>query len=143
MNRGQTAMELQQALEKSARKVFKIFFGSRIYKKTLPMSGDRDVLGVDMLVECEGPKRMSLFMERDTVRHVMGRLTDNNDAKNDQMAYDIISEMANIIAGTALSSCQHHGGLSVPVRSAHRHAGGSKLSFAARMGCFSIYLADL
>ncbi len=95
--------DLNHELEKSARRVFKLFFGSRLHKERRAR-GFRieECLGVDLTVNYEGQKRLSLIVDRKTVESMKERLGAREQIGEDT-DYDILGEMANIIAGSAVS----------------------------------------
>lgn len=136
---------LQRSLEKSARKVFRIFFGSRLYlKRDIPAGMDGDMIGVDMMMEFNGKKRISLFMERETVssvRETLGAAAgEGNDAD-----YDLIGEMANIITGNALGGGSGEVSISPPERSSGVNSGSvvAALNFSSKIGGFYITIEDM
>jgi hypothetical protein len=95
--------DFNHELEKSARRVFKLFFGSRLHKER-KADGLRleECLGVDLTVNYEGQKRLSLIVDRKTVESMKERLGAREQVGEDT-DYDILGEMANIIAGSAVS----------------------------------------
>jgi len=136
---------LRSDLEKSTRRVFKIFFGSRLYlRKNGPVKNGVDMVGVDMTMDFNGKKRISLFMDRSTVlsvRETMGAGTADDPEKD----YDIIGEMANIIAGNALSRNAEGISLSPPGRSDGPGNGIllTSLDFSSKAGAIRITVEDL
>ncbi|TAL29313.1 MAG: hypothetical protein EPN93_21610 [Spirochaetes bacterium] len=132
--------DLNHELEKSARRVFKLFFGSRLHKQR----GDRGIcmsecLGVDITMDFHGRKRLSLIVDRSTVESMKERLgaRDNYGADAD---YDIIGEMANIIAGSAVSARDGEVCLSVPRRACLEEGDlpPATMRFSSPMGLFAI-----
>lgn len=136
-------MDFQKKIEKAARKTFKILFSSRLYmqkKHSIQMNG---LLGVDLDVSCDGTKKMSLYMEKKTVESIMKEPIDPKESSSTDSAYDIIGELANMIAGNALPD-REDVYISGPKRkNIHRgYESGNSMNFSCPMGKFAIVIED-
>ena len=135
--------ELSRRIEKSSRKVFRLFFGSRLYRRRGAAGFGESCMGVKLDLNCNGPKRFTLIVEGEAIRGIMGRLMIA-ESSTEETAYEVLGEMANIIAGNALSSFPGDVSLSSPNRISDCGRDASEvLSFSSGVGRFSIGLEDL
>jgi hypothetical protein len=136
-------MDLNKSIEQSARKVFKVFFNSRLYTtKVIPHEGE--VLGIDLMMHCGGDKRFSIYMDRKTLAKVREKL--GQSAPDDGSAdYDIMGEMANIIVGNAVDAADSQVNICPPERSAGFSDRGiaRAIHFGSKIGGVSISLVDI
>ena len=137
--------ELQKEIEKSVRSIFRIFFGSRLYLKKENESPSNNHLGVDLLMKYHGNKRLSLYLESDTMRSVINRLVDDgNNNSNDKLAYEIMSEMASMIAGNAFEEDSQVVTFSNPIRSKEITSYPSNtLNFTSKLGKLAIAIEEV
>lgn len=134
--------KLDHDIERSARKVFRMFFGSRLYLKKGAGTFDGDVIGVDMKMSCHGDKIMSLHMER----RMLDSLKEHMGAKENggEVDYDFVGEMANMIAGNALTAYDDTATIHPPERAhalSDRPMANRKI-FSSRMGRFCISIGN-
>jgi hypothetical protein len=90
-------------IEKSAGLIFRLFFNSDIQVKN-NISDNCSPWGVDLVMDCGGKRKLSLFMEEDLLRSVMKQLTGEDNIKNSKVAYEIIGEIARFIASNAIEN---------------------------------------
>ena len=141
--RGVSMEKLDHDIERSARKVFKLFFGSRLYlKKESDILSD-DLVGVDMKMSYHGDKRISFYMERrmlESLKEHMGAVSGNQG----EVDYDFMGEMANIIAGNALTGRDDDACIHPPERAhvVNDSPLANRLVFSSRMGRFCIAIED-
>jgi hypothetical protein len=136
--------ELQKSIERSARLIFKHFFKSRLYLRKDRKDYVDDFMGVNMQVRCKGDKRISLLMEKNTAMAIMESLSEECDPSGEDVAYDIISEMANMITGSAISRCTDESTISSPKRLKNiPESGNNYMNFTSRIGRFSIVIENL
>lgn len=127
-------------IERSARKVFRLFLGSRLYRmKNCSPPEDEGFIGVDMEMQCNGRRRLSFYMDRKIIATLRERLGDSRG--DETLDHDIIGEMANIITGSALPGGCDDIRLSPPEkgRSHAMLSDGDVLHFSSRMG--QVYIA--
>ena len=134
--------KLDHDIERSARKVFRLFFGSRLYLRKKPGSLQGDLVGVDMRMSYHGDRVLSLHMERrmlDSLKERMGATGGNGEVD-----YDFVGEMANIIAGGALTACDEAASIHPPERASVLTDGPhvNRKVFSSRMGRFCISIGD-
>ncbi len=92
----------ESSIEDSLRKIFRIFFDSRLYTKTnIPINTD-DYIAVNLPMDFDGRKVVSLYVERVAALKAASKLADV-EGGGDDILYDVVGEMANIVAGNALS----------------------------------------
>ena len=89
-------------IEKSLRKIFRLFFSSRLYTRTDIAVNTGDYIAVDLPMDCGGRKVVSLYVERIAALNAARKLADVEEG-NDRALYDVVGEMANIVAGNVLS----------------------------------------
>jgi len=92
---------LSQDIQKSAKMIFRVFFGSEVREKN-EISDNYSGIGVDLLMDCDGRKKLSLFLEENTVKSIMKQLTGEDDINKGTIARDIVSELAYLIAVNAI-----------------------------------------
>lgn len=92
----------ESSIEDSLRKIFRIFFDSRLYTRTNISVDTNDYIAVNLPMDCEGRKVVSLYVERVAALKAVRKLADVEQG-GDDMLYDVVGEMANIVAGNALS----------------------------------------
>ncbi len=145
MPMGEDSMEeLQKSIERSTRLIFKHFFKSRLYMRKDRKDYVNDFMGVNMQVRCKGDMRISLLMERDTAMAIMESLSEECNSSREDVAYDIISEMANMIAGSAISRCTDESTISSPKRLKNiPQRGNNYMNFTSRIGRFSIVIENI
>lgn len=134
--------KLDHDIERSARKVFRLFFGSRLYVKKEADTFEGDVIGVDMKMTYHGDKIMSLHMERrmlDSLKEHMGASQSGGEVD-----YDFVGEMANMIAGNALTACDDTACIHPPekARALSERPRVNRKIFSSRMGRFCISIGD-
>ncbi|HSV96202.1 MAG TPA: chemotaxis protein CheX [Spirochaetota bacterium] len=135
--------KLDHEIVRSARKVFKLFFGSRLYlKKESDIIAD-DLVGVDMRMSYHGDKIFSFYMERrmlDSLKERMGAVS----GEQGELDYDFMGEMANIIAGNALTGCGETTRIHPPEKANvdTESPFANRLVFSSRMGRFCISIGD-
>ena len=81
--------------EKSAKKIFKLFFNSNIQIKNNHIE-KYSQWGVDLPIE------LTLFLEENTLKGVIKHLTGEENLNNSSAIYDIIGEIAKMIAGNTI-----------------------------------------
>ncbi len=135
---------LQKEIERSARTIFRIFFGSKLYIKRAENNSIDNFYGVDLHMDFHGHKKMSLLLEENTVKSIMRKLTGNDNLEKKSVAYDIISEMASIIACGALADVPEKIHISDPEKT-NRNASiqPHALTFSSNLGKFAITLQEL
>jgi hypothetical protein len=104
---------LNTDLKKSAKKIFKLFFNSKIQVKN---NNKNTPWGVDLDIEYNGKKKLSLFLEENTLKSVIKHITGSNDLHNQFVVYDIIGEIARMIAGSAIGERSDNYSLCQPVK---------------------------
>ncbi len=135
---------LRRDIEKSTRNVFRVFFGSRLYLKNDNEDRSSSRYGVDLMMDCNGQKRMSLMLEEDTIKSVMRKLTGDDDIFRERVAYDIIGEMASIIACNALNDTSEKLNISDPRKTKNRKfIGAEALTFSSKLGKFTIAIKEI
>jgi len=92
----------ESSIEDSLRKIFRIFFDSRLYTRTNISVDTNDYIAVNLPMDFEGRKVVSLYVERVAALKAASKLADVEQG-GDDMLYDVVGEMANIVAGNALS----------------------------------------
>jgi hypothetical protein len=96
---------LEKDIEKSARKVFRLFFESKLHLiKRRVLDDKKDLLGVDLRMFYDGNKKISLYMDKSTVNLVKERLAGPDGFSGNDADYVIMNELANMIAGSAIKS---------------------------------------
>jgi CheY-specific phosphatase CheX len=133
---------MNKGIEKSARKVFRLFLGSRLYMRKKHVKPAADVFGVDIMIDFNGRKKMSLFMDRKAVNSVMEKFTGGADPSRDDLAFDVVSEMANMIAGGFITSSSQDAILHAPSRSDHGCDFERSLNFSSGIGRMSICIEE-
>ncbi len=135
--------KLDHDIARSARKVFKLFFASRLYlKKESDIIAD-DLVGVDMRMSYHGDKILSFYMERrmlESLKEHMGAAA----GEQGEIDYDFMGEMANIIAGNALTGCDDEACIHPPekAQAVNDRTLANRLVFSSRMGRFCISIED-
>jgi hypothetical protein len=102
--------------EKSAKEIFRLFFKSTVKVK----NDDTPALspwGVDLLMEYGGTKKLSLYLEENTMKSVVKRITGMEGLQNRIVVYEILGELACLIAGNALGESAEDCTFHHPVRS--------------------------
>jgi CheY-specific phosphatase CheX len=140
---GNIMYDLRKNIEKSARKICRLLLGSRLYLRKNNMSENDDIYAVNLMMDLNGRKSISLFMERKTVKSVMEKCTGKLDGFRDEVAYDILSEMANMIAGNALSRSKQDFKLSAPTKTSVRLNQKNAMNFSSDLGRLSILIEDM
>jgi len=135
--------KLDHDIERSARKVFKLFFGSRLYLKKKGDIITDDLVGVDMRMSYHGDKIISFFMERrmlESLKEYMGAAS----GERGEIDYDFMGEMANIIAGNALTGCDETTCIHPPERAkaVNKNHFANKRVFSSRLGRFCISIGE-
>lgn len=133
---------LNRDIERSARKIFKLFFGSRLYLNKSCKSCSARLWGVDLLMNFNGKKRFSIRLEENTLKAIMKRLTGDDNLYRRTIAYGIIGEMASIIAMNAFSDFCDNIVLD-PVRLENRSMDIDALMFSSSLGRFAIAIEDI
>lgn len=134
--------DFEKNIEKSTRKVFKLFFGSRLYMRR----GDAEpvgdnVIGVNMMMDVHGSKRLSLYMDKRTIASLKERLGATGGADVD---YDLIGEMANMIAGNAICFTDASARISPPEKAAVGMCDiVDAMKFTSKLGRFAIAIQDM
>ncbi|MDY6968407.1 MAG: hypothetical protein SVR08_07120 [Spirochaetota bacterium] len=136
---------LQKDIEKAARKIFKLFFGSRLYLGIKKKNIKEDLLGVDLTLNVDGNKRLSFFMEKSTLRSVKNRLFGDREKEQwEDVSYDILGEMASMILGYALKDNKEDIDISGPIKSTVLSSHDmNTLYFSSAMGKFAIAIEDI
>lgn len=134
--------EFQNEIERAARRVFRLFFGSRLYRRKRPGEKGRNFIGVEMQVQYQGDKRLSIFMEREgvaSIGEILGAGRDSGCA-----GHDILGEMANIIAGSALRADSGEANISPPERAEDPgdRSLACALQFSSKMGMLCIAVEE-
>ncbi len=94
---------LTRDIEKSTRRVYRLFFGSRLYlRREEAAAMDDDLVGVDLRMLYHGDKKLSFYVDRRTIESLREKLGDPRGSGGENVDHDIIGEMANIIAGNAI-----------------------------------------
>ena len=95
-------------------------------------------------MDFHGHKKMSLLLEEDTVKSLMKKLTGNDNLEKKSVAYDIIGEMASIIACGALADMPENVFISDPEKTHNNTAiQPHALTFSSNLGKFAITLQDV
>lgn len=130
---GGIMQDFTKRVERAARMIFKQIFGMRLYR--LKESALReDLFGVHLNIG-DG-NNLSLVMERDTAQTITEQLTGNC---GDEYAYDVIGEIANMIAGKITREVS----ISVPEKLSEIPAELKfTLNFRSPVGEFSIAVTD-
>jgi len=135
---------LWKEIERSARTIFRIFFDSKLYIKKVENNSIDNFYGVDLHMDFHGHKKMSLLLEEDTVKSILKKLTGNDNLDTKKIAYDIIGEMASIIACGALADIPEKVFISNPEKTYDNKAIQSHvLTFSSNLGKFAITLQDV
>jgi len=134
--------EFQNEIERAARRVFRLFFGSRLYRRRRPARGGGNFIGVEMQVRYRGDKRLSIFMEERAVASIGKILAAGGDAGC--AGHDILGEMANIIAGSALRADSGEANISPPERAEDPgdRSLACALQFSSRIGTLCIAVEE-
>ncbi|MDY6935006.1 MAG: hypothetical protein SVZ03_12400 [Spirochaetota bacterium] len=137
--------ELHNNIEKSTRKIFRIFFGSKLYKKKKWESLSNDLLGVDLYLNYNGNKRLYLYLEDETINSIMDSLLIDKDIQpSDKVASDIIREMACLITGNAVEDECEELRISTPSRFQNiKPINENTLNFSSKLGNLSIGIEDI
>ncbi len=131
---------LSGEIEKSARTIFRLFFNANVQVKNNNMH-KYSPWGVDLLVDCGGLKKLSLFLDESTLKSVMKRLTGEENIQNSVIAYRVIGEIASLIAGKAAGENHEHFTLHKPVPSqGYKKSGLYSQTFSSNLGEFAISL---
>jgi hypothetical protein len=130
---GGIMQDFTKRVERAARMIFKQIFGMRLYRLKESALRD-DLFGVHLNIG-DG-NNLSLVMERDTAQTITEHLTGNS---GDEYAYDVIGEIANMIAGKIAREVS----ISVPEKLGEITAELKfTLNFRSPVGEFSIALTD-
>jgi hypothetical protein len=136
-------MEMQSLIkdiEKSASVIFRLFFNSNIQVKN-NISYNCSPWGVDLVMDCGGKKKLSLFMEESTLRSVVKQLTGEDNIDDSQVAYEVLGEIARFIASNAIGENNDNFTLYTPVQSMGTVDSKAHMkSFSSNFGNFSIAL---
>jgi len=132
-------------IEKSARKIFWLFFRSKLYLRKMNNDFSDDVVGVEVLMNYNGSKKLTLYLEKSTIKSIVHKIVDGDDAMpRDNIVYDVIGEMASMIAGNAFSDNCKNIDISLPKKSNyHNSPNGSTLMFTSEFGKFNISLEEV
>lgn len=87
--------------EKSAKKIFKLFFNSNIQIKNNHLDSNSG-WGVDLPIDFLGKKKLSLYLEESTLKTVIKHLTGEENLNDSTEIYNIIGEIARMIAGNTI-----------------------------------------
>ncbi len=107
---------LIKEIEKSAGLIFRLFFNSDVQVKN-NISDNCSPWGVDLVMDCNGRKKISFFMEENALKSVMKQLTGEDNIKNSRVAYEIMGEIARFIAGKAIGENHDNFTIYNPVQS--------------------------
>lgn len=135
--------DFKKNIEKSARKIFRIFLKSRLYSKTRASSAD-ELLCVELPIFCGGRKKMSLFMEKNTIGSIAQKLSGGPNSNSKEVSYKVLGEMAYMIAGSAL--CRERSGVRISSPKRAKSRAGLKnntMNFSSKYGRFGIVLEDM
>jgi hypothetical protein len=125
-------------IEKSAGVIFRLFFNSDIKVKN-NISYNCSPWGVDLVMDYCGKKKLSLFMEENTLKSVMKQLTGEDNINNSRIAYEILGEIARFIASNAIGENDENFTLYTPVQSMGVIDTNAHMkSFSSSFGNFSI-----
>ncbi|MBN2042089.1 MAG: hypothetical protein JW864_18785 [Spirochaetes bacterium] len=113
--------------EKSAKRIFKLFFNSNIEIQNKSFENTSQ-WGVDLPIEFNGKKKFTLYLEENTLKGVIKHLTGNENLNNNPAIYDIIGEIAKMIAGNTIgdisdSYTMHHPVPVTNIKNAAKSAG--------------------
>lgn len=135
---------LWKEIERSARTIFRIFFGSKLSIKKIDNDPGITFFGVDLQMNFQGRKKMSLLLEEGTVNSIMKRLCVNSDTGRNNVAYDVIGEMASIIACGALADIPEKIYIGRPEKSDLNSKNYSNaIAFNSNLGKFAITLQEM
>ena len=131
---------LTNEIEKSAGAIFRLFFKTDVHVKN-NNKYKYSPWGVDVLMECGGLKKLSLYLDEDTLKSVMKQLTGEENIQNSALAYTVMGEIARFIAGKAAGEIQDNFTLYKPVPSqGFKKAGLYSQAFSSSLGEFAIAL---
>jgi hypothetical protein len=132
---------LTNEIEKSARTIFRLFFNTNVQVKNNNMY-KYSPWGVDIVMDCDGLKKLSLFLDESTLKSVMKQLTGEDNIQNSAVAYKVIGEIARLIAGKAVGEKHDNFTLHKPVPSQSFKKTGLYYSqtFSSNLGEFAISL---
>jgi hypothetical protein len=137
---------LTRDIEKSTRRVYRLFFGSRLFlKREGVMHADGDLVGVDMKMRYHGDKRLSFYVDRKTLHSLKERLGGPAGTNDENIDHDILGEMANIITGNAVSGGDDTAHIDPPERTpgSLRHGAAHMLNFSSKLGRLYIAIEDM
>lgn len=130
---------LTKEIEKSTGEIFRLFFKTKIQINNNKYK--YSPWGVDVLMDCGGLKKLSLFLDEDTLKSVMKQLTGEENIQNSALAYSIMGELARFIAGKAAGEIHENFTLHKPVPSqGFKKTGLYTQAFSSNMGEFAISL---
>ncbi|MFH0976888.1 MAG: hypothetical protein V1874_13990 [Spirochaetota bacterium] len=130
---------LTHDIEKSVRTIFRLFFNTNVQLKNNNVY-KYSPWGVDIIMDCGGVKKLSLFMDESTLKSVMKQLTGEDNIQNSALAYNVIGEIARFIAGNAAGEKHENFTIYKPVPSQGiRHSEHSQI-FSSGLGEFAISL---
>jgi len=130
-------MESKYDLETSARTIFRLFFNSNIQVSD-KAPDDFDEWGIDLMMSCNGVKKLSLFMEEKTLLSIVKQVTGKNNIQNDKVAYGIMDEVARLIAGKTFGETNKNFTLYNSVKSHGGQCHGSSQAYRSKLGEFAI-----
>ncbi len=130
-------------IEKSTRTIFRIFFDSKLYKSRVAGNNNRNLKGVNLLMDFNGPKRFSILFEEDTVKSVMEKLIGEDVLFEEGIAFDVLREMASIIACGAYKEDYIGINISNPVISYDLKSIEGAVNFSSKLGKFAIAIEDV
>lgn len=135
---------LEKDIERSARKVFRLFFESKLHLINKRIMDDKnDFLGVDLRMSYNGNKKISLYMDKSTINMVKERLAGPDGFPGKDADYVIMSELANMIAGSAIKSDDSEAYFYPPRRSDWINSVNEKtLNFSSNLGRIAISIQD-
>jgi hypothetical protein len=131
---------LTQEIEKSAGTIFRLFFNTKVQIKNSNIY-KYSPWGVDILMECGGLKKLSLYLDESMLKSVMKQVTGEDNIQNSALAYKVMGEIARFIAGKAAGEKHDNFTLYNPVPSqGFKKSGLYSQTFSSSLGDFAIAL---
>ena len=136
---------LYKEIEESAKRIFRLFFRNRLYLKKNGENINNELIGVNLILNYKGNKKLSLYLEKRTIKSVMERLLEYSDiSPEDEVAYDIMGEMASMIVGNALDGSFENIERSNPITSdTLRSLDTNTLYFSSSLGRLAITIEEI
>ena len=134
--------DLWKEIEKSTKTIFRIFFGSKLFSENGNCNPAKTAFGVDLVMNYQGKKKLSLYLEEDTIYSILNKIGQGGCSNFNKLAYEVIGELASIIACGALADIPDSVSVSEPERAAPFYNRGG-IGFMSDLGNFSICISEI